>query len=142
MITRDQFMEFFRSDDFYEKMSADDCIEVFATVLKGGSDINADLIEQVCSDYSVDAVSIAKQILHNNGYAVENLWKREDVIQHIDIYAEDQDVSKEIKDYLLEHALNIMNDALQGACMFEQIRMDIDHYWLDHYVQKFLNQKQ
>ncbi len=55
-ITRDQFMAFFRSDNFYEQMSDDDCREVFATVLKGGSDLTAEFLNEILADYSVEDV--------------------------------------------------------------------------------------
>ena len=60
-INRDQFMAFFRSDSFYEQMSDDDCREVFATVLKGGSDLTAEFLNEILADYSVDDVIAIKQ---------------------------------------------------------------------------------
>lgn len=51
MITREQFMEFFRSDDFNEKMTADDCVEIFTTCLKGSSDVTPKLFNSVLSEY-------------------------------------------------------------------------------------------
>lgn len=57
-ITRDQFMAFFRSGTFYEHMSDDDCREVFATVLKGGSDLTAEFLNDLLEDYSVEDVIV------------------------------------------------------------------------------------
>lgn len=58
-ITREQFMEFFRSDSFYEKVTDDDCREIFATVLKGASDLTTEFLNEILSDYSVgDVVAI------------------------------------------------------------------------------------
>ena len=57
-ITRDQFMAFFRSGTFHEQMSDDDCREVFATVLKGGSDITAESLNDLLEDYSVEDVIV------------------------------------------------------------------------------------
>lgn len=54
-------MAFFRSDDFYEQMSDDDCREVFATVLKGGSDLTAEFLNEILADYSVCDVLAVKQ---------------------------------------------------------------------------------
>ena len=51
---RDEFMEFFRSDDFSDQMSADDCTEVFSQVLHGGSDFTKELLVSTTSDYDVD----------------------------------------------------------------------------------------
>ncbi len=49
-------MEFFRSDTFYEQVSDDDCREVFATVLKGGSDLISEFLNEILADYSVEDV--------------------------------------------------------------------------------------
>ena len=57
-ITRQQFLEFFRSDDYYDQLSTDDCIEVFRTALKGSSDITAELLNDIISDYSVDNLEV------------------------------------------------------------------------------------
>ncbi len=52
-------MEFFRSDSFYEKVTDDDCREIFATVLKGASDLTAEFLNEILSDYSVgDVIAI------------------------------------------------------------------------------------
>ena len=67
-ITRDQFMEFFRSDDFNQQMSVEDCREVFATVLKGSSDFTAEFLNEILSDYSVGDV-IAVQ-LDEHGFPI------------------------------------------------------------------------
>lgn len=53
-ITREEFLAYFRSDAYSEELSADDCIEVFSTALKGSSDITYALLEAVCSDYDVN----------------------------------------------------------------------------------------
>ncbi len=63
-ITRDQFMAFFRSDEFHEHMSDDDCRELFALSLKGSSDFTVEFLSEIFSDYSVshlDVVSIDTQ---------------------------------------------------------------------------------
>lgn len=48
------FMEFFRSDEFNEALSADDCVEVFSTCMKGSSDFTPELLNQIFDDYSVN----------------------------------------------------------------------------------------
>lgn len=53
-ITREQFMAFFRSDDFHSKVTTDDCIEIFSTVLKGSSDISPELFNEVARDYGAN----------------------------------------------------------------------------------------
>lgn len=51
-ITREQFMQFFRSDDFHDNITPDDAQEIFATVLHGSSDITAERLNNLSSDYS------------------------------------------------------------------------------------------
>ena len=53
-ITREQFMEFFRSDEGYTQLTPDDCIELFQQALKGSSDLTVELLERVISDYSAN----------------------------------------------------------------------------------------
>lgn len=57
-VGRDEFMDFFRSDDFHEKMSVDDCHEVFSQILHGESDFTKELLEQTAGDYGVDILSL------------------------------------------------------------------------------------
>ena len=53
-ITREQFMEFFRSDDFHSKITPDDACEVFETVLFGADDMSVSLFNRILCDYSAD----------------------------------------------------------------------------------------
>ncbi len=65
-MTRDQFMDAFRDqwDEINEDMSADDCAEVFQSVLKGESDLTWELFEETCSNYGVDFEVIARAYLN------------------------------------------------------------------------------
>lgn len=54
MINREQFMDFFRSEDFQEHVSADDCREIFMGVLKGSSDLDDELIYDLYENYGID----------------------------------------------------------------------------------------
>jgi hypothetical protein len=60
-ITRQQFMDFFRSDEGYEALSADDGLELFGSALKGGSDITVELLQSLCGDYSVQDIEISRK---------------------------------------------------------------------------------
>ena len=51
---RQSFMDFFRDEFFHDKVSDDDCIEIFLTVLKGSSDITKELLESLCKDYGLN----------------------------------------------------------------------------------------
>jgi hypothetical protein len=52
-MTRDEFMAFFRDDEFLNTLSVDDRIEVFSNILLGSSDITKKLLDDVLSDYGV-----------------------------------------------------------------------------------------
>jgi hypothetical protein len=58
MITREQFLEYFRSENYAEELSVEDKIEVFSTALAGSSDITYSLLESVCADYDVNLEDI------------------------------------------------------------------------------------
>ncbi len=58
MTTREEFMKFFRTKDFHEKITVDDAIEIFRTVLHGSSDITKELLDDILSDYSVNNIEI------------------------------------------------------------------------------------
>lgn len=62
-ITRKEFMEFFRSEDFHSKVTTDDCIEIFSSVLKGSSDLTPDLLNSVLADYGSNAITIDDNFL-------------------------------------------------------------------------------
>jgi hypothetical protein len=52
-ITRQDFMNFFRDDEQLNKLSADDKIEIFRTILIGSTDITKELWNEIIIDYSV-----------------------------------------------------------------------------------------
>ena len=56
-ITREEFMKFFRSDN-YLKLTPDDREELFLDSLTGSSDITYDLLEDLCDNYSVNLKEI------------------------------------------------------------------------------------
>ena len=58
LITRQQFMDFFRSEEGYAQLTVDDCIELFSFALKGKYDITKELLDQVFSDYDVDNLEV------------------------------------------------------------------------------------
>jgi hypothetical protein len=53
IINRDTFMEFFRSEEGYSQLSADDCMELFSYSLKGSSDFTEELLKNIFADYGV-----------------------------------------------------------------------------------------
>ena len=58
MITRNQFMEFFRSEDGYVQLSPDDALEIFLDVLKGSGDLTEDVILQLLDAYGVIDITV------------------------------------------------------------------------------------
>lgn len=63
------FMSLWRhSDGLHEGLSADDCIEIFATALKGSSDFDYELLAQTCTDYSIPTVNENFVLLPRQSY--------------------------------------------------------------------------
>jgi hypothetical protein len=91
LLTRNEFMEYFRSEKYSEELSVDDCNEIFIGCLKGSSDIETpDLFQAVANEYCLgktvvyleDATDEAlRQELRRRGYATApgSLWRGEDV---------------------------------------------------------------
>jgi len=59
-ITRQEFMEFFRDDEKLNELTGDDRVEIFRTILIGGSDLTKDLLNEILSDYSVSNLDVIK----------------------------------------------------------------------------------
>lgn len=57
-ITRQQFMEFFRSEEGYNQLTPDDAVEIFSSVLKGSSDFTKELLDKVLADYGVENLKV------------------------------------------------------------------------------------
>lgn len=53
LISREDFMKFFRDDEKLNELSVDDRIEIFKTILIGNSDVTKDLLNNILVDYSV-----------------------------------------------------------------------------------------
>ena len=55
---REIFMRMWRHMDALNYgLTADDCVELFATALKGSSDLTYDLLKDTCHDYSVGTMT-------------------------------------------------------------------------------------
>ena len=57
-ISRDLFMETFRSSDFHNLINDEDAIEIFMSVLKGSSDLTVDRLNALLADYSVGNLAV------------------------------------------------------------------------------------
>lgn len=53
-MTRKDFLQFFRDDEKLNQLSADDRLELFLYIMKDGSDITKELLNEMISDYSAD----------------------------------------------------------------------------------------
>ena len=58
MITRNEFIEFFRSDEGYAELSVDDALEIFLDVLKGSSDLTEDVLLSLLDAYGVTDITV------------------------------------------------------------------------------------
>ena len=58
IMSRDEFMDFFRDDDSLNQLSVDDRIEIFSTILLGSSDFTKELLDRIFIDYCVSNLEI------------------------------------------------------------------------------------
>lgn len=58
MITREEFMEFFRSDAYSELLTPDDKCEIFVGCLAGSSDVTKEIFDEVLSNYGVSNLEV------------------------------------------------------------------------------------
>lgn len=57
-MNREVFMDFFRDDEKLNQLTPADRMEVFSTILLGGTDITKKLLEEILSDYSVSNLKV------------------------------------------------------------------------------------
>ena len=57
-ITREDFMSFFRDNECLNKLTVDDRIEIFRTILVGSSDFTKELLDEILIDYCVPNLEI------------------------------------------------------------------------------------
>lgn len=57
-LKREEFMAFFRDEESLNKLSADDRIEIFSTILLGNSDFNKKLFDDIFSDYGISHLEV------------------------------------------------------------------------------------
>lgn len=60
LITREDFMNFFRDYEKLNLLTVDDRIEIFSQVLLGESDFTKELLEEIFSDYGVCHLKISE----------------------------------------------------------------------------------
>ena len=66
---REIFMQMWRHmDSLNDGLTADDCVELFATALKGSSDLTYDLLKDTCHDYSVGTMTETFSLLPRETY--------------------------------------------------------------------------
>lgn len=66
---REVFMTLWRSSDgLNEGLTADDCIEIFASALKGSSDFTYDLLKDTFDDYDVGTITETFALLPREAY--------------------------------------------------------------------------
>lgn len=70
---RDVFISMWRySSGLNDGLTADDCLEIFSSVLKGSSDFSYELLKQICTDYGLDTVTDTFVLLPRKTY--DNLF--------------------------------------------------------------------
>ena len=66
LMERHEIMEIFRDEELINKLTPNDKIEIFLTILQGSSDITVDLLNRLLIEYSVNNIIIEK-LKQNNG---------------------------------------------------------------------------
>ena len=59
-ISRQDFMNFFRDSDQLNELTPDDRVEVFSTILLGGSDLTKELLNEILKDYAVRNLEVVE----------------------------------------------------------------------------------
>ena len=57
-LKKEDFMTFFRDEESLNKLSVDDRIEIFSTILLGSSDFNKKLFDDIFTDYGINHLEI------------------------------------------------------------------------------------
>lgn len=57
-ITRQEFMNAFRDEQFYNTLTVDDCRELFISSLKGSDDITISLLNELLNNYGIANIKI------------------------------------------------------------------------------------
>lgn len=65
-MNREQFLEYFRSEQFDDEIDTNERIEIFKQCLLGASDITKELLEELFDEYGVDDLKVTK-IKHSKG---------------------------------------------------------------------------
>lgn len=60
VMTRENFMEFFRNDDCLNTLSPDDRNEIFCTIQLGSCDFTVELLDGILRDYGVENISVVE----------------------------------------------------------------------------------
>lgn len=64
-LSREDFMAYFRDDEKLNKLTADDRVEIFRTILAGSSDITKKLFDEILSDYCVRDIEVIELTKEN-----------------------------------------------------------------------------
>jgi hypothetical protein len=60
MMKREDFMEFYRDDHNLHRLTLDDRIEIFSTVLLGACDFKKELLDEIFLDYCVTHLMVVE----------------------------------------------------------------------------------
>jgi hypothetical protein len=61
LITREQFMAFYRSESYDNLLSPDDKQEIFIGALQGEADLTKELLEELCAEYSTSLEAVLEE---------------------------------------------------------------------------------
>lgn len=140
-ITREKFMQFFRSEEFHNKLSPDDTTEIFTKVLHGSTDVTADLLNSIISDYSVEGL----EVIESNDDIAHVTWSVKDFEHRAKELEGNEDNVKfnrenfqdALHDMIKNHDASIgicwdtIDIYLHSECKIEPIYFEISGYYTD-----------
>lgn len=74
--SREDFMKFFRNEDFLNSLTPDDRVEIFSHSLVGSSDFTKELLDSVLSDYCVENLQVVETNKVSDSYLIDKFLEQ------------------------------------------------------------------
>lgn len=121
-ITKEQFMEYWRSDSMPEELSLDERMEIFFSAAVGTSDITKDNLDALCGYYGVEDIEVVRadvSYIGANYYCLSDFCKedRELLVKKADLLSQDD----------LEHRIVLYSSSIKSIIDdFEENEEDLN----------------
>lgn len=121
-ITKEQFMEYWRSDSMSEELSLDERMEIFFSAAVGTSDITKDNLDALCGYYGVEDIEVVRgdvSYIGANYYCLSDFCTedRELLVKKADLLSQDD----------LEHRIVLYSSSIKSIIDdFEENEEDLN----------------